>query len=372
MPWRFSTLPPGLAPLRATGHVSLEPTLKRWRWRFDLTIERAQTLLGAEISLDQAAAALTPAVEATLAHIEAQAADNNIFGVIYEQPPGTPPSLPAPALIAQARIAYREAEIDGARADRETDPELAAGFRQSAVETLYVVLRELNPNHLLAAARLVEYLEKSAKSLTALAEWCDLYCRTISFRTLTQREHGRSGALNGARAAYDDSFLGGLLPELAAAAPRLQATALLELSAKGPPAPAIALDDLVILVDQDLNWTKMVFQSDSATGYFQFTPNRLHQLQSLIANLYETLFTAGFPPYPPPMRALLSRCAATMELVLTLSHDSAIRQAACEVLSGVHSPDAIGVLTKFKTDADLAVRDRVNLALERFARHPHG
>jgi hypothetical protein len=369
MPWRFSTLPPGLAALQAAGRVSLEPLLKRWRWRFDLAIERAQKLLGTEISLDQAAAALTPEVEAALAHIEAQAPDDNIFGVIYEQTLGVPPLLPAPALIAQAGIAYRDAEIDGARADRETDSELAAGFRQSAVEALYIVLRELNPNHLLAAARLVEYLDKSGKSLTALAEWCDLYCRTLSFRVLTQREQGRSGVLSGARAAYDDSFLGGLLQHLATVAPRLQATALLRLSVKGRPAPAIPVDGLMSLVDDELGWIKMVYQSDSGPGYFQFTPNRLHQLRTLIANLYETVFVAGFPPYPPPVRALLSRCAATMELVLKLSHDSAIRQAACEVLSGLHSSDAIGVLSKFKADSDLAVRDLVNLALERLAHH---
>jgi hypothetical protein len=368
MPWRFSTLPPGLAALQKAGRVSLEPLLKRWRWRFDLAIERAQTVLGTEISLDQAAAALTPEVEAALAHIEAQAPDDNIFGLMYEQTPGALPSLPPAALIAQASIAYRDAEIDGARADRETDPELAAGFRQSAVETLYVILRELNPNHLLAAAKLIEYLDKSGKSLTALAEWCDLYCRTISFRALIQR--GPGGALVGARAAYDHFFLGGLLQDLTAAAPRLQATALLRLSAKGRAGPAVPVDGLVYLVDDELGWIKMVYQSDSGPGYFQFTPSRLHQLQSLIANLYETVFIAGFPPYPPAIHALLSRCAAIMEVVLKISHDSAIRQAACEVLSGLHSYDAIGVLSKFKADSDLAVRDLVNLALERLAHHP--
>jgi hypothetical protein len=392
MPWRFAdpasakaVVPPNLWPGPfLEGRTTYDPRIERYRWAFSPRLLEACVRAGCRLTPYQASVVAEAELHAAFLYIDAQPADGNIFGVIYDATSG---ALPNAEIVSKANRSRLNAETS---AKHETNPETPewerGGFADGAKEIVYDLLRDYNPNDIGAAVRLVPFLTRAKRPIAALAEWCDVYCRVYSVAAAIGKTAPNDPALRRVLAAVNDSVNAHLATELELYAHMLGVDRLYGIdrhysdrpyydsisrmawvAARPASASTISQSPIANLRVNILPYT-MTYAAGNLNQAYDVTPTQgsvglVKRARQDLRTLMDFWRATLLPFYPAWLKEVLLAVASALAKALARELSTAIRALAGAALGDIPLPETIDMLKVHANDSDQTVRAAVQQSI---------
>jgi len=362
--YKDQAVPPLPVGHRLAARMKYDQRLGRWRWGFRAALDQARLRTGRDLTTAEAVTAIEPELAVALTYIGTEPPDANVFGVIYELSSGRLGDT-GKAVDSRKRA---EATVQKAMAP-ETPDFIRPGFIAGAVDILYDVLKDLDPNELLAGCKLAHFLHLSKQPLDALAEWAEVYCRAISAENVLQKLNQDDPTKARLVQAYGPFLHGVLTAELASTSGLLDAWRLYE------PARLIELRDIRTLTDVvkgvvelRVNWLNMVCKDGYSMQYYQLGPGTIQTTRNAVQALFKSWRNMQLPVYPRQMKEVLLQCVNIFDKLLasvipTVLQVTEIKIKTCEALGEIPLLETIDVLKKYQQHPDPVIKKKVEDAI---------
>lgn len=362
MAWRFSER--GRRIVWAGRDVSpadgFDANFGRKRWPFAGVLQRAASAAGKPLTPEQAVAAIQPEFRTALDYLDAQPADESVFGVIYDVSSG--------AVVKDKDGAERSRKNAATYIQTGSEQGSEGGgdvFLEEAATILYRILKEDNPNHLAAQLSLVRCLHQLHRP-EALAELCDLYCRLASAGLVMERMTAADPVRQRMLEAYKPFRTSGFMNEVMSTADLLGARIMFDPMRL----TAFALGDDGMLEEwagyiqlYDINWLIKATVDESHMGYYGFGPGTIVRLQRSIKVFFKLWKKANLRVYPARMKQMLVKCIEVLDSILGKVSRTDVRLRIFETLGEIPLLETVPILQKHLQNADAASKPTIERAL---------